>query len=349
MHVPVRLVRPSIFKSAVLVFALTMAMAVPALATPNVTSSRVAGANREATAVEIATQTFPSAEDVVIARSDKFPDALAGTYLANAVNGPLLLTRSNRLSPETAAGLVALGAQRVYILGGTAAVSASVQAELAQDYDVTRVGGDDRFETASAIARFGDPLDIGTLGTSGRTAIVTRADGFADALAGGPVSFAGSFPLLLTRTASLSAEARDALTDLDIEYVLIFGGAAAVSLDVENAIEDMGITVQRIGGGDRMETAAMIGDFARDQLSFTLQSAELARGDIFPDALAGGVRAGVLKMPIVLTRNPETLGSPTAAWLRSHNDTIRAIEAFGGTRAITDDTLQDAVDAATTP
>jgi putative cell wall-binding protein len=327
---------------------LVTAAALPASATANVSSSRIAGEDRLATAVALAEAGFGSAEDVVIVRDDAFPDALAGTFLANKVNGPILLTDNDRLSPVTAEALSDLGAERVHLLGGSAAISTGVEAELSEDYEVSRIGGENRFETAAQIATSGDPLDVGTLGTSGRTAIIARGDDFADALAGGPVSFAGSFPLLLTDSDSLSGEAQAALDELEIQYVLVFGGEAAVSSTVVDDVEAMGITVQRLGGENRMETSGMIGEFAQDQLGFALEEAQLARGDLFPDALAGGPHAGLAKTPILLTQNPDVLSEATADWLSEHSDTVRAIEAYGGPAAISDDTLADAVAAATT-
>ena len=56
---------------------------------------RIAGSSRLATAIGASQDQFPtsgSAKAVVLARSDTFPDALAGGPLAAKLGGPLLLT-----------------------------------------------------------------------------------------------------------------------------------------------------------------------------------------------------------------------------------------------------------------
>lgn len=58
---------------------------------------RIAGENRYKTSVEISKKTFQSAETVILASGENFPDALAGGQLALAKNGPILLNPKNSL------------------------------------------------------------------------------------------------------------------------------------------------------------------------------------------------------------------------------------------------------------
>ena len=62
--------------------------------------TRLYGADRFGTANAIADSEYPgveSAQGVVLARADDFPDALAGSALAVKLNAPLLLTQSGTL------------------------------------------------------------------------------------------------------------------------------------------------------------------------------------------------------------------------------------------------------------
>src|SRR5439155_1527704 len=82
---------------ATAVVALTAAAFLPlggaAKATATFAFKRFAGADRYDTARLLAQSTFGGgASDAVIARGDLFPDALAGSYLAGAKSGPILLT-----------------------------------------------------------------------------------------------------------------------------------------------------------------------------------------------------------------------------------------------------------------
>lgn len=94
-------------------------------------------------------------EVVFVARSDDFADALAGGPLAALRTAPLLLTATNALPEDTADELQRLDPNRIIILGGPAAVSEAVEAQLATyagSGGVSRLAGADRFETAAKIA-----------------------------------------------------------------------------------------------------------------------------------------------------------------------------------------------------
>src|SRR3954470_23130783 len=124
-----------------------------AQATSNFSFSRIQGQNRYATAAAAATSSFATADNVVMATGEQFPDALAGNYLAGNQTGPILLTAPDSLSPEARAALTTLKAKKVFVLGGSNAVSDNVVAQLTQaGYSVERVQGGDRYDTAAAVA-----------------------------------------------------------------------------------------------------------------------------------------------------------------------------------------------------
>lgn len=117
---------------------------------------RVSGATRIDTAIAASKDQFPntgSAQAVVIARADNFPDALAGGPLAAKVGGPLLLTSSGSLDAAVQAEIqrVAPKGATVYILGGPKAIASGVEATISGLGDVSkRVQGSDRFEIGRA-------------------------------------------------------------------------------------------------------------------------------------------------------------------------------------------------------
>ena len=61
----------------------------------------------------------------------------------------------------------------------------------------------------------------------------------------------------------------------------------------------------------------------------------LARGDAFPDALAGGPHGGRENAPILLTVNASAVGSPTLQFLEARGEALRGGHIFGGTAAVT--------------
>lgn len=323
--------------------------------------ARIDGPTRDETAVELSKATGfgePSGTDpnnesiasAIVTRRDNFPDALAASYLSQALGGaPILLTDTNDLTDATADELARLNTERVYVLGQQVAVSAAVEDELANDYDVVRVGGDTRYSTAQLIAQFnpGDNAsDVGTLGNSGRTAFIATGEKFPDALAAGPLSFNSSFPIILTRTDELSDEAADALDELDIEHAIVLGGPVAIQQEVEDQIRSRGIATQRFDGATRRDTAVMIANFARTQLGFTQDEVLFAAGENFPDALAAGPYGGSIEAPIVLAENRDQVGAATQDFLRAQAGSINTVITLGGPHAISVEAEEAAASAA---
>jgi len=91
--------------------------------------SRIAGSNRYATAAAVSQLVFPNGAPIaVVVSGTTFPDALVAAPFG--VRGPILLTDPTRLPPETAEEIRRLKVKEVIIVGGLAAVSAQVEAQL---------------------------------------------------------------------------------------------------------------------------------------------------------------------------------------------------------------------------
>jgi putative cell wall-binding protein len=307
----------------------------------------MAGPTRYETAAAVALSSFTSATDAVLARGDLFPDALAAAYLAGAVDAPILLTPPHELHPATASTLDRLGVHHVWLAGDETAIGHEVDAELdRRGIGHDRVGGATRYDTSARIAE-AHPDALGTLGSSGRTALLASGENFPDALAAGPVSYGARFPLLLTERQQLPGATQEALSRLAIRHVVVVGGPNAVSPTIDDALRANGVTVQRVGGADRTQTAALLAWFGRDLLGWPMTHVNLARGDAFPDAVAGAPHAGRERAPILISAAPTTLGRSAQAFLDANITTIAGVDAFGDATAISDGTLDTARAAAT--
>ena len=248
-------------------------------------TSRVSGADRWETAVEISKSGWQDGADtVVLARSHEFPDALAGAPLAYKYNAPILLTHTEELTSATKQEIERLGASKVIILGSTVAVSEAVEAELnSMNLQVKRIGGKDRFETAQLIAN--------ELDSNNGKAIVATGRNFPDALAVAPYAARNGIPILLTEIGSTPDYTKQALTGKSTVYVI--GGTSAVDASVADQLPG---DVQRISGAGRFETASEI----IKTFDFGDQQALVARGDDFADALTGAVLAAKKNAPLLL-------------------------------------------------
>lgn len=277
-----------------------------------------------------------------MASGSSFPDALAASYLASAVDGPILLTGRDELPSATSAELQALQVSHVYVVGGPNVVSDGVTAALGQLMvaagrpTVTRLGGANRYDTDLQIASFADPSSIGTIDGQ-RTALVVSGVNFPDALAASPIAFANRLPILLTDPAALPAQASTTLLKLGIGHVVIVGGPSAASAGVQTALADGGLTVERVAGDERTATAAALASWAQSHADFTHSRIALARGDDAGggiDALALAVMAGARHEPLLLTSSPDDLGAGTAGWLSSSGATLDGADIAGGIGAI---------------
>ncbi len=97
----------------------------------NIPVRRIAGADRYRTGVLIADEAPSDSTDVFVAVGTNFPDALAGGPVAAVMGAPVLLVAPTVIPSATAAALVTLKPERVFVLGGAGAVSEELDDELA--------------------------------------------------------------------------------------------------------------------------------------------------------------------------------------------------------------------------
>ncbi len=281
--------------------------------------TRLSGAERIATSVAVSAGSFAdgTAGGAVLARADVAADALAGSPLAVAVDGPLLLTAAEALSAATAEELtrtLSPGAT-VHLLGGTAALADQVAEDVAAlGFGVQRHAGADRTETAVRTAE-------ATLGVRGTTSpaeiLLADGEGFSDALVAGAVAAQRDGVVLLTQGASPSASTGAFLDgQADVRAVTIGATAAAAHPDLDT-----------VGGGDAVGTAVAVAEAWLPDAS----TVGLATTATFADALAGGADIARRGGPLLLT-DAEALPDATAGFLTGRSSAV----IYGGTAAISD-------------
>lgn len=301
---------------------------------PSEGSDRLAGSGRLETAVEIARDSFPqdgAGDAVMLARADVFADALAGTPLAVDRDAPMLITHSGSLASPVADEIQRVlgddASKTVYLLGGPAALSDTVARQVgALGYQVERLAGGNRFETAIAIAD-----ELGTVDKY----LITTGGTFPDALSAGPAAAVADGAVLLS-----AGDQPVAVTDAYLaqrsqtDRFAIGGPAARAYGDAEPVV-----------GSTREGTAVAVAERFFDGPP----AVGLAQSGAFPDALTGGAHIGALTAiageggPMLLT--PSTsLAAPVAEYLCA-TDSITRASVYGGTGAIADSVIA-AVDAA---
>jgi len=267
-----------------------------ALINPEV--SRLKGADRYATAVDISRQLVTgdeSASSVVLARGNDFPDALAGVPLAHRLEAPLLLSGTERLPQPTVEEIKRVGAEKAYLLGGEAALSIDIERQLADmGVKVERIGGQDRYHTAQLVAEKVAP-------DGSNTAILASGRDFQDALIASPYAAVNGIPVLLSAPEELPGYTAEALEELQVRETIIVGDVEKIS---STLMEDLPHP-ERVSNPEHYSNSVEVARYFDTEPD----RAYMATGNVFADAIAGGVLAAQNENGIFLTgdRIPEEI------------------------------------------
>ena len=265
---------------------------------------------------------------VIVAYGQNFPDALTGSYLAAVKGAPILLTEPSadaNLLTYLQNNLVSGG--KVYILGGTAAVSQEFENKArSSGFDVKRLKGAGRYETNLEI------LKEAGVNTTDEVLIATGKN-YADSLS----ASATGLPMVLVDQELTQAQ-KDFLAKTSKSFVIL-GGTGAVSADVEAQLDAIG-DVSRVKGASRYETSVEIA-----KKFFTGPTAAvLAYAQSFPDGLCGGPLARSLGAPMILTSDDSFAAAD------AYISGITTGVVCGGSARISDDTVREIFDlSADTP
>jgi putative cell wall-binding protein len=193
------------------------------------------------------------------------------------------------------------------------------------DPTVERLAGDDRFATSVKISQqFAPGVNRVYLATG---------HSYADALSAGPAAATAGGPLLLTLPTSLPDSVRAELLRLKPDEIVLVGGTAAISKQVEAAVKGLSFapTVIRIAGSDRYDTSRKIAEFAFGESDPTV--AYIASGLNFPDALAAGPAAGDAGGPVILVDGTQKSADSALKTLLDDLGVI-VVKIAGGTSAV---------------
>ncbi|NOH16227.1 cell wall-binding repeat-containing protein [Clostridium cochlearium] len=197
---------------------------------------RFKGGDRYETSMKIA-QRLPNKEKVILASGEGYADALSAAPIAAINSMPIVLIPRDRLPKLAEDYLKKDEVKLVYIIGGTASISDTIEKKLPSSI---RIYGKDRFETnAEIIRKF--PLDFDY-----KNAYITLGAGetgneFADALTGSVLAAKDRAPVLLTgknlnsNTKAIANEVLFPSTKLKV-----LGGVNNVS---DKLVEDTKVTI----------------------------------------------------------------------------------------------------------
>lgn len=174
--------------------------------------------------------------------------------------------------------------RRVALVTALALITATIAwfADSAGATDLDRLGGLDRYETAALVAE-----RVRAEGQAGDTVLLTTGENYPDAMSAG--GWNGNGAILLTRRTSLPRATLDVLGQSWVRNVYVIGGPAVVDDSVLNSVRALGLTVTRLWGQDRYETAREVSRTA--WVADSVSTIWVAPGTSFPDQIVAAAAA----------------------------------------------------------
>ena len=285
--------------------------------TPKATT-RVAGADRINTAVEVSKKYYKSAETVIIANSEKFADSLSASALSKALKAPILLVQKDQLDSVVAQEIKRLGAKNVVVIGGEQSVDEAKNS--LSKYNVQTIAGSDRYETSAKIAQ----EIIKRTGTT--QAVIASGETFADALTVAPLANKNNMPILLVQPNNIPKATQEVLKQ--IKNTIIVGGEKTISNQVANKLPNP----TRIAGANRYETAKKIYEYGfKDR-----KEVNIANGTNFADSLV----IGSIDCPILLAESNEV---PESTKQAIKDSKFEKVNVFGGENSIDESVVKELI------
>ena len=180
---------------------------------------RLAGSNRYATNIEVLKEAGVEGEDLLIASGKGFADALS----ASAAKKPIFLvgaalTADQKSYLDTNAKTTS---GKIYIIGGTGAVSQSIEDAVRSYGSIKRLAGSNRYATSIAVAEELFPETV-------ESVVIANGKNFPDGLSGGPIATGYGAPLILVIDSTCD-HAVKYFADREAFQLLIMGGTGVIA------------------------------------------------------------------------------------------------------------------------
>ena len=185
---------------------------------------RLGGANRYDTNLLILQEAGVGNKDIIVCTGLNFADSLS----ASATGLPILLVKDGLYANQKE--FLKNNGGNFIVVGGTNAVNATVEKQLASYGGVKRLAGNTRYDTSVLVAKefFKAP----------KSAVLAYAQNFPDGLSGGPLAYALKAPLILTDNNKPAAAVTYA-TGAGIKSGYALGGTGLISDKVVKNIFSM--------------------------------------------------------------------------------------------------------------
>lgn len=306
---------------------------------PTVNVVKMTGSDRYDTATKISQMGWKTGADTVVivnGNEKHMVDGLSATPLASVNDAPVLLSNNGKLPSDTVQELKRLKPKKVYIIGGTTSVPATVVNSIkntVSNVNVTRIGGSTRYETSLAIAKEIDKTnDVSKIFVSG-------GNGEVDALSIASVAGKAKAPIILTDVNKVDSNVYNFIKSENVGDAYFIGGEKRISdktINQINQVVSKDVSKNRIAGNTRKDTNAKV--IEKFYTGSELKGTIITKDDVIVDALTVGSFAAKNDMPVVIGK--ESLSTAQKKAL-SGKKTENIYQAGGGTKQSVMDILKD--------
>ena len=182
---------------------------------------RLGGATRYATNLLILEEAGISGKDVLVCTGKGFADSLS----ASAAKQPILLVKDNLDNDQK--NFLSKVSGKIYIIGGSSAVSTRIENQLKTYGTITRLGGATRYVTSVMVAE--------TFFENPKYAVLAYSENFPDGLSGGALACGIDAPLILVKGGK-GADAAGYTRAKGIQSGYVLGGTGLISDATVNTI-----------------------------------------------------------------------------------------------------------------
>ena len=199
--------------------------------------------------------------------------------------------------------------------------------EKPQPTEENRISGRNRISTAIEVSK--------KYYEKANTVIIARSDEYPDSLTASPLAKKLNAPILLTSKNELEEPVKAEIKRLKATNIIIVGGVNSISTNVEKALRQYDKDIERVAGHSRYETSAAIAE--RLLKLSKKQTAIIASGENFADALTAGAYAAKQEYPILLVQKTTVDTQITKVLNKYINKTIIA----GGVNSVSEKVKKD--------
>lgn len=255
----------------------------------NIVYERISGADRYETSREIALNTYTTADTVILANGNSYPDSISATGLSKKYNAPIILNEKESLKDGNLQVLKNLNTKKVILIGDDTSISLDVENKLKDNgFEIERFAGDNRYDTSAKINDYVyEKENVDEL-------IIVSGENFADSISISSYAHNKNIPMFITPK-NADSDLIDKIKSFNPNKVYVVGGENVVG----NWVEKNFSNAERIAGADRYDTSKKVHNKFFDSTDVVYTT----KGDSFPDSITGIPLASNNDTNIVLSQN----------------------------------------------